>query len=84
MKKIITTTLLLAGMVWLAAPAVAQMPGQTEAGPALNLFDEGRHLKVAKPYAHQKVRLFRCEAWSAADMNPIWCKTFSSLEGACP
>jgi hypothetical protein len=45
-KKIITTTLLLAGMVWLAAPAVAQMPGQTEAGPALNLFDEGRHLKT--------------------------------------
>lgn len=46
MKTIITTTLLLAGMVGLAAPAVAQVPGQTEKGPALNLFDEGRHRKT--------------------------------------
>jgi hypothetical protein len=42
-KKLITMTLLLAGM---AVPAAAQAPGQGETGPALNLLDGGRHLKT--------------------------------------
>jgi hypothetical protein len=43
-KKLITMTLLLAGM---AVPAAAQAPGGlTDTGPALNLFDEGRHLRT--------------------------------------
>ncbi len=44
MKKLIMMTLLLAGV---AAPAAAQVPGQGQStGPAMNLFDEGRHLKT--------------------------------------
>jgi hypothetical protein len=43
-KKIITTTLLLAGLM---APAAAQVPGGlTETGPALNLMGEGMHRKT--------------------------------------
>jgi hypothetical protein len=43
-KKLLTMTLLLAGTI---APAAAQAPGGlTDTGPALNLFDEGRHLKT--------------------------------------
>jgi hypothetical protein len=47
-KKLVMTTLLLAVVVLAAAaaPAAAQMPGQSQTGPAMNLFDEGRHLKT--------------------------------------
>ena len=44
MTKLITTTLLLAGM---AATAAAQVPGGlTETGPAINMFSGGNHLKT--------------------------------------
>ena len=44
MKKLLTMTLLLAGVM---APAAAQVPGgQSQSGPAMNLFDEGRHIKT--------------------------------------
>jgi hypothetical protein len=43
-KKLIMMTLLLAAV---AAPAAAQAPGLGQStGPAMNLFDEGRHLKT--------------------------------------
>jgi hypothetical protein len=43
-KKIITTTLLLAGLM---APAVAQVPGgPSETKPALNLMGDAAHLKT--------------------------------------
>jgi hypothetical protein len=42
-KNLIMTTLLLAGMV---APAAAQMPGKSEAGPSMNLMNDGFHLKT--------------------------------------
>jgi hypothetical protein len=45
-RKLITTTLLLAGI---AAPAAAQ-------APAMNLFDEGRHLKTDVEVNQEKDR----------------------------
>jgi hypothetical protein len=51
-KKLVVMTLLVAGMMTLSlartmTPAAAQAPGgQVETGPALNLFDEGRHRKT--------------------------------------
>jgi hypothetical protein len=52
-KKLITTTLLLAGLALAglalagaAAPAAAQMPGQSELGPGINLMNEGSHRRT--------------------------------------
>jgi hypothetical protein len=54
-KKLLTTTLLLAAV---AAPAAAQMPGQGQSstGPAMNLFDEGRHLKTDQEVNQERDR----------------------------
>jgi hypothetical protein len=52
-QKLLTTTLLLAGMM---VPAAAQMPGQSSTGPAMNLFDEGRPLKTDVEVNQEKER----------------------------
>jgi hypothetical protein len=56
--KLITTTLLLAGLVLagLAAPAAAQMPGQGETGPGINLMNNGSHRKTLEEWQDEQDR----------------------------
>jgi hypothetical protein len=56
--KLITTTLLLAGLALaeMAAPAAAQMPGPGEKGPGLNLMNEGSHRKTVEDWQDEQDR----------------------------
>jgi Spy/CpxP family protein refolding chaperone len=62
-KKLITTTLLLAGLALaglalagMAAPASAQMPGQSEMGPGINLMNEGSHRRTVEDWQDEQER----------------------------
>jgi hypothetical protein len=56
-KKLITTTLLLAGLALagMATPAAAQM-GQSEMGPAINLMNEGTHRRTVEDWQDEQER----------------------------
>jgi hypothetical protein len=52
-KKLITTTVLLAGM---AVPAAAQMPGQGDKGPNISLFNGASHRKTDEEVQQEQDR----------------------------